>query len=123
MSNSIAALFSSTKQQNIAIESSIQNIKDTNSIDEQKIFYHQQNGNIIITINYFLFYIYYFLVIGIAFILLFRQKNVSILIRLIILVSFIFYPFIIGYIEQILFSIFNFCYAIINGNVYYNNDY
>ena len=123
MNPNLISVFNTTKQENNAIDTSLQNTKDENSIDEQKTFFQQTQAFYIKSASAYMFYVYYFIVICVAFILLFRQKHINGYIRLLILTLFAIYPFVIGYIETFVLNVLKFFYAFINGNVYYNNGY
>jgi len=123
MNPNLISVFNTTKQENNAIDNSLHVTKDENSIDEQKTFYQQTEAYYIKSASAYMFYVYYFIVIGVAFILLFRQNHINVYIRLLIITIFSIYPFIIGYIETYILNILKFFYAFINGNVYYNNGY
>ena len=104
--------------QNEELKVVIQNMSGLYSTDDQKVNYQSAQIDSLNTINYALYIVYFALLVVIAFILLFNMPTYNIYIRGLIALLFIAFPFIIGYIEYILYIVFTYVYAILNGNVY-----
>jgi hypothetical protein len=118
----IASIFNITKQENAAIDEAINSTLDANSTDEQKVFYQETQASYIKFIGIYLFYAYYFVVICVLYVLIFRQTNISKFTRIGIFIAFVIYPFIIGYIESTVLEVISYSYAIISGTVYRKFD-
>lgn len=119
----LITLFNITKQENVAIDQAIHLTTDNNSIDKQKVYYQETRVSYIKSIGTYLFYAYYFIVICVLYVLLFRQTGFSIPARFAIFIGFVVYPFLIGYLERSIINALMYCYAFINGNVYYHSSY
>ena len=113
-----SAISESLTKQNAELEVVIQNMSELYSTDDQKVNYQSIQIDFINTINYVLYIVYFALLVVVAFILLFNMPTYNIYIRGLIALLFIVYPFIIGYIEYILYIVFSYVYAMLNGNVY-----
>lgn len=109
--------------QNITLESTIQNMNALYSTDDQKSLYQSEQNSTLNTAIYVLYFIYFALLIVIAFILVFNLPETDIYIRGAIMAAFILYPFLIGYIEIILYISWTYAYSILNGNVYTNGTW
>lgn len=117
------ATYNVLNNQNKALQSSITNMNELYSTDDRKSFYQSAQIDNINTINTVLYYIYFALLIVIAFILILKMPTLSIYLRGAIIVAFIAYPFIISYIELYIAILFNYIYSILNGNVYTNGSW
>jgi hypothetical protein len=118
----IVSTFNITKQENAAIDEAINSTLDANSTDEQKVFYQETQASYIKFIGIYLFYAYYFVVICVLYVLLFRQTDISKFTRMGIFIAFAIYPFVIGYIESIVLDAISYSYALLSGTVYRKFD-
>ena len=110
-------LYNILNQQNLAIAPTIQNTKDVYSTDDQKSQYQSaQNANLD-TINIALYYVYYGLLVVVAYILI-MKTTMNIYIRVGMAAMFVVYPFVINYIEYYLYVMYSYLQAVLNGNVY-----
>jgi len=110
-------------KQNIALESTIQNINALYSTDDRKTDYQSAQTETLNTASYVLLFIYFALLIVVAFILVYNLPTMNIYIRGAIMVGFTAYPFVIGYIEMALYIAMMYIYSILNGNVYTNGKW
>ena len=110
-------LYNIMNQQNLAIAPTIQNTKDMYTTDDQKSQYQSMQTANLDTINIALYYVYFGLLIVVAYILI-MKTTLNIYIRVGLGVLLLAYPFIINYIEQVLYIIYSFSQAVLNGNVY-----
>ena len=104
--------------QNTELKNVIQNMDELYSTNDQKVNYQSAQINFLNTVNTALYYIYFALLIVVAFILLFNMPTYNIYLRGLIALLFIAFPFVISYIEYIAYIVYNYSYAILNGNVY-----
>lgn len=109
--------------QNQALTSTLQNINTLYSTDDQKSKYQSSQTETVNTFMYVFYFIYFALLIVIAFILLFNFQTMSIYYRGAIMAAFIAYPFTIGYIEIIIYITYSYLYSLLNGNVFTNGDW
>lgn len=112
-------LYSIVNKQNIVVASAIQNTMDLYSTDEQKSQYQLAQSANLDTINMAFYYVYFALLIVVAYILIFNSQ-MNIYLRAIVAALFLAYPFIINYIEIVIYMFYRYLSAIFNGNVYTN---
>jgi hypothetical protein len=115
--------YNAINDQNIALESTIQNMNSLYSTDDSKSQYQSQQTESLNTTIYVFFFIYFALLIVVAFILLFNLPTMSLYVRGAIMAAFIAYPFASGYIEMVLYMLWSYVYSILNGNVYTNGQW
>ena len=119
--NTFANLYNTVCSENNAIQTTIQNMKNTFSTDESKQMYQSTEVSNLNYVNGILFYIFFFLVILLISILL--KQNVSMTYKIIIVLLVIIYPFVIYPIEYGINNVLLYIWAVINGNVYAMSDY
>ena len=105
-------------KQNAALSNTIQNMDELYSTNDQKVNYQSAQIDFLNTVNTALYYVYFALLIVVAFILLFNMSTYNIYIRGLIALLFMAFPFIIGYIESVGYIVYNYTYSVLNGNVY-----
>lgn len=115
--------YNTINSQNIALTTILQNMNALYSTDDQKSLYQSAQNTTLNTAIYVLYFIYFALLIVIAFILVFNLPTIDIYFRAAIMAAFILYPFIISYIEMILYISGLYLYSILNGNVYTNGSW
>ena len=106
------------QNQNNALDQTIQNMNDLYSTDDQKVVYQSAQIEYLNTINTIFYFIYFALLIVVAFILIFKIQTISLFMRVIIAILFILYPFIIGFIEHYLYMAGKYISALLTGTVY-----
>ena len=116
-------IYNSLNAQNLSLESTIHHINSLYSADDQKSQYQSMQTESINTAIYVFYFIYFALLIVVAFILVFNFSTMSLYFRGAIMAAFIAYPFTIGYIEMFVYISGAYMYSILNGNVYTNGQW
>jgi len=108
--------------QNTTLDNIIKQNKELLSTDDQKSIYQSADSANLDIFNIALFFIYFALLIVVAYIVFFvMQKNIYI--KFLIMGLFIIYPFVINWLFLLVISSLGFMNAIINGNVYTGSKY
>lgn len=110
-------IYTALYKQNQEIKKNARKIKEKYSTDDQKNTYETPQNEMLTTLNTVFFYVYFALLIVVAYQLVFVVKG-SIYKRGIIAVLFIIYPFICKPIYTFLHWVFRYLGAILGGTVF-----
>jgi len=115
--------YSGIKMQNNTIMKKYKDIQNKFSTDDQKVFYENQQIDVLNSVNNILFIIYIFLIV-VLIALLFIVKNERNLYyyKIPVLLVFLIYPFVALLLFDLLVYIGKMIYTMMNGNAY-TNDY
>ena len=113
----MADLYNALYNQNQEIKKNIQRIQDKNSTDDQKNTYETPQTELLTTLNTVFLYVYFALLVVVAYQLVFNVKS-NIYIRILIAVLFVIYPFVSKPIFGYLHWMFRYLKAIISGTAF-----
>ncbi len=104
------------EDQNAKLKSQVQKVTEVHSTDYQKSNYQNTNIENHRFINSIMTFIYYFLVLGIVYIIF--QLDASKAFKALMIGAFILYPFVIYSIEILLYEMLLYMYAFLSNTVY-----
>lgn len=115
--------FDSVQKQNQILTNQIKDNKEKYSIDIQKVNYQSEKIDSLKAIYVFVFAIFYIVLLGLIYILFAVNTTMSRNIKIAIVVLFAFYPFYVNVLQQLLYFLGKYIFAIMNWNVYTPNNY
>lgn len=111
-------MYENVKKQNDILKTQIGEKADDLNIDDQLVFYQNQKVQVLKNINFYLFWIYHFLVLIALIFLFYFNKTFSLKVKILVIFLFILYPYLIGYSEKMIYFICTYFYNIIIGEAY-----
>jgi len=108
--------------QNIQLAKYKQNIKDNYSTDDQMSEYLLTRNTTFSIVNTALFYVYYALLIVVAYILFFVKKDYSIGYKVFLAILFILYPYVIFFLENVIMVLFSYLFYVVAGKPFPGNS-
>jgi uncharacterized membrane protein len=117
-------VYNAVKLQNdILIDQKI-NQRDTYSTDNQKIKYQSANINFYYALNQILWWVYYLIILGVFYCIVFgKASQKSIFSRTILVIFIIIFPYVIIPIETFLYWLLSYFYAVMTSTVYNKPKY
>jgi heme/copper-type cytochrome/quinol oxidase subunit 4 len=115
--------FESVQKQNQILTNQIKDNKEKYSIDVQKVNYQSEKITSLKTTYVFIFILFYTILLGLIYILFAVNTTMSRNIKIAIVVLFAFYPFYVNVLQQLLYFLGEYIFAMMNGNVYTPNNY
>jgi uncharacterized membrane protein len=117
-------VYNAVKLQNdILIDQKI-NQRDTYSTDNQKIKYQSANINFYYALNQILWWVYYLIILGVFYCIVFgKASQKSIFSRTILVIFIIIFPYVIIPIETFLYWLLSYFYAVMTSTVYNKTKY
>jgi len=105
--------------QNQSLDENLQLLKNTNSADQQKIFYQQLQTQYLVIINFYLFYLFLLLSLVWGYYWFFVKEGYNIYMKWFWYLHVIFYPYLAIYFEFVLYLTGGFIFSWFNGNPFY----
>lgn len=121
--NDYSISFIEVNTQNNLIDNQIKEIKDVYSTDNQKVNYQSDKISTLKYINYVLFLIYYVVFAFLIIVLLMYNITFTKQFKSLLVIIFILFPFVSDIVYQLIVYLYNFIYAMLNGNAYTSNNY
>jgi hypothetical protein len=121
--NDYSISFIEVNTQNNLIDNQIKEIKDVYSTDNQKVNYQSDKITTLKYINYVLFLIYYVVFAFLIIVLLMYNITFTKQFKSLLVIIFILFPFVSDIVYQLIVYLYNFIYALLNGNAYTSNNY
>jgi heme/copper-type cytochrome/quinol oxidase subunit 4 len=115
--------FDALQKQNQILTNQIKDNKEKYSIDVQKVNYQSEKITSLKATYVFIFFLFYAILLGLIYILFAVNTTMSRNIKIAIVVLFAFYPFYVNVLQQLLYFLGEYIFAIMNGNVYTPNNY
>jgi hypothetical protein len=113
-------LYKALESQNNVLQNMSQDQDSVYSTDNQKVKYQSANITFYYSLNQILWWVYYVILLGVIYCILFGQaKDFSTLYKTVLVVFSVSFPYIIIPIETFLYWIFTYFYAVMNKTVYY----
>lgn len=116
MKDNNLVLYNAVSSQNYTLDNHLQEMKNTYTTDDQKVYYQLKINNWMFTLTFYLLITYY--AFFLLFVYLFHRKNplMSIYLKLFIFFCIAIYPWVISHIEYYLYHVWIFVTAVINGS-------
>ena len=121
--NDYSISFIEVNTQNNLIDNQIKEIKDVYSTDNQKVNYQSDKISTLKYVNYVLFLIYYVVFAFLIIVLLMYNITFTKQFKSLLVIIFILFPFVSDIVYQLIVYLYNFIYAMLNGNAYTSNNY
>ena len=117
-------LYNAVKLQNDILNDQKINQRDTYSTDNQKINYQNANINFYYALNQILWWVYYLVILGVFYCIVFGKTNqTSISSRTLLVIWIIIFPYVILPIETFLYWLLSYFYAVMTSTVYNKPKY
>ena len=103
--------------QNKTLAEEAKNIREEYSSDDRRTFYENislRSSNVYVVV---LFFIYYILFFGLAFVL-YKSVDYSAKMKVVLLLLFILYPFVISMVELKIYNLFMYFKALMTGSTF-----
>lgn len=115
--------FEAVQNQNQILMNQIKDNKEKYSTDIQKVNYQSEKIDSLKSTYVFVFATFYIILLGLIYILFAVNTTMSRNIKIAIVVVFALYPFYVNVLQQLLYFLGEYIFAIMNGNVYTPNNY
>lgn len=115
--------FDAVQKQNQILTNQIKDNKEKYSTDIQKVNYQSEKITSLKTSYVIVFAIFYIILLGLIYILFAVNTTMSRNIKIAIVVLFALYPFYVNVLQQLLYFLGTYIFAMMNGNVYTPNNY
>jgi hypothetical protein len=115
--------FDAVQQQNNLLTNQIKENTEIFSTDIQKVNYQSEKIISLKATYVYIFVIFYVCLVGLVYVLFAVNTTMSRNMKIAMIIVFALYPFYINILQQILYFIGAYLYAILNGNVYTSNNY
>jgi hypothetical protein len=115
--------FIEVQTQNKLIDNQINDIKQEYSTDTQKVNYQSEKIYTLKKINYVLFIMYYFIVLIFTLVLIMYNTTFTKYFKILIVILFLLFPFMSDILYQLIVYLYNYIFAMLNGNAYTSNNY
>jgi hypothetical protein len=113
-------LYKALELQNKVLRNMVTDQKNMYSTDEQKVKYQTANITFYYSVNQILWWIYYIILLGVIYCILFgKAKSFSIILKTFLVIFVVIFPYVMIPIETFLYWILTYFYAVMNKTVYY----
>jgi hypothetical protein len=112
-------LYNAVQWQNDMLQTSYSKLRDIFSTDNQKVKYLLDNMNWYVYVNYYLWYIYYFVSLAVLYCVFYgKDRGFSVYTKVLIFIAFLVYPLVIASIEYGILDWLYYLYSLFRGSVY-----
>ena len=105
--------------QNKSLSENLKYLQNTNSADQQQVYYNDLQTEFLHVLNFYLFYLYLSLAVFFGYYWFYTKKGYSFNLKIFWYLHVIFLPYLLIYCEFVIFYIFNFVYFWITGTPFY----
>ena len=102
--------YDSISQQNMQIQTELDNVKSYQDTYNQRDHYHNDNVIFIKNVGSYLWLIYYFLAVILLGVIIFLDKKTGLVVKISILFAIFVFPHIANAIERLIYSFFSYIY-------------
>ena len=113
-------LYKALESQNKVLRNVVMDQKNMYSTDAQKVKYQSANITFYYFVNQILWWIYYLIILGVIYCILFgKAKTFSLTLKTFLVIFVVIFPYVMIPIETFLYWILTYFYAVMNKTVYY----
>jgi hypothetical protein len=117
-------LYKALESQNTVLKNMVLDQKNMYSTDNQKVKYQSANITFYYSVNQILWWIYYFVILGVIYCILFgKAKDFSTSLKTVLVVIAVIFPYVIIPIETFLYWILTYFYSVMSKTVYYKSEF